>query len=229
MWLEILLFLTLLLVYAVIMDRKPANSPPGPMEIPFFGCMPLYDAKLIQNLRDRYGNIVSHRTGNMRSVILFDYNTAREVMARAEFSDRPDFFSTFSVDNQKLGGVAGSNGAHWQHDRRFVLRNLRNLGMGKSYMEEAINIEAKALVEDLKKYNGEAINYPGSFHTAALNIIWQMVASEFFHTHLLVSHSKRKEISFPPNCSTTDVRRLFYNTCGQCGQIPETPIEILAL
>ncbi|KAF2354401.1 Cytochrome P450 [Trinorchestia longiramus] len=74
-------------------------------------------------------------------------------------------------------GVVGSNGAHWQHDRRFVLRNLRNLGMGKSYLEEAINIEAKALVEDLKKYNDEAINFPDSFRTVALNIIWQMVAS----------------------------------------------------
>jgi hypothetical protein len=50
--------------------------------------------------------------------------------------------------------------------------------MGRSYLEEAINIEAKALVEDLKKYGGEAINYPDSFRTVALNIIWQMVASE---------------------------------------------------
>ncbi|KAF2360770.1 Cytochrome P450 [Trinorchestia longiramus] len=177
MWLEILLFLTLLLMYAVIRDRKPANSPPGPMEIPFFGRIPLMDAKLIQNLRDRYGNIVSCRTGSMRSVMLFDYDTAKEVMARAEFSDRPNWFSAFSLDDQKLGGVGGSNGAHWQHDRRFVIRNLRNLGMGKSYLEEAIHIEAKALVEDLKKYNGEAINYPASFRTVALNIIWQMVAS----------------------------------------------------
>ncbi|KAF2355063.1 Cytochrome P450 [Trinorchestia longiramus] len=177
MWLEIFLFLVLLLVYAVIRDRKPPNSPPGPMEIPFFGGMPLFDEKIVQKLRDSYGNIVSHRTGNMRSMILYDYNTAKEVMARAEFSDRPDFFSAFSLDDKKLGGVVGSNGAHWQHDRRFVLRNLRNLGMGKSYLEEAINIEAKALVEDLKKYNDEAINYPDSFRTVALNIIWQMVAS----------------------------------------------------
>ncbi|XP_018006951.2 cytochrome P450 2L1-like [Hyalella azteca] len=74
-------------------------------------------------------------------------------------------------------GVVSSNGVHWQHDRRFVLRNLRNLGMGKDHLEEAINIEGKALVEDLKKYGGEAINFPDSFKTVALNIIWQMVAS----------------------------------------------------
>ncbi|KAF2352186.1 Cytochrome P450 [Trinorchestia longiramus] len=118
-----------------------------------------------------------HRTGGLRTIIIFDYHLAKEAMARPEFSDRPAYFSDISIDDLKLGGVVSSNGAHWQHDRRFVLRNLRNLGMGKSYLEEAINIEAKALVEDLKKYNGEAINYPDSFRTVALNIIWQMVAS----------------------------------------------------
>ena len=78
-----------------------------------------------------------------------------------------------------LSGVTMSNGAQWQHDRRFFLRNLRNLGMGKSYLEGAINIEAEALVEDLKSYKNKAINYPTSFRTAPLNIIWQMVASKF--------------------------------------------------
>ena len=72
----------------------------------------------------------------------------------------------------------GSVGAQWQHDRRFVLRNLRNLGMGKSYLEDAINFEAQALVDDLKKYNEEPTKFPDSFRTAPLNIIWQMVASK---------------------------------------------------
>ncbi|XP_018006950.1 cytochrome P450 2L1-like [Hyalella azteca] len=118
-----------------------------------------------------------HRTGMIRSVFLFDSDTAKEALARLEFADRPDFFTSFTLDDQKLGGVVSSNGVHWQHDRRFVLRNLRNLGIGKDHLEEAINIEGKALVEDLKKYGGEAINYPDSFRTVALNIIWQMVAS----------------------------------------------------
>lgn len=73
-------------------------------------------------------------------------------------------------------GLLGSNGIQWQHDRRFALRNLRNLGMGKSYMEEAINTEAQALVDDLKDYKLEPINFPNSLRTVALNIIWQMVA-----------------------------------------------------
>ncbi|KAA0200341.1 Cytochrome P450 CYP3214A, partial [Hyalella azteca] len=162
MFLEIVLLFVLVLVYAVLRDRRPRNCPPGQVEIPFFGRLPFFDEKTAERLRTTYGDVVSCRTGSFRTVMLFDYHTAKEVMARPEFSDRPNFFSSFSLDDQKTGGVFSSNGVHWQHDRRFVLRNLRNLGMGRSYLEEAINIEAKALVEDLKKYGGEAINYPDS-------------------------------------------------------------------
>lgn len=73
-------------------------------------------------------------------------------------------------------GVSFSNGPQWQHDRRFMIRNLRNFGLGKSYLEEAINIEAQALVEDFNKYQGTPIQYPDSLRTAPLNIIWQMMA-----------------------------------------------------
>ncbi|KAA0200339.1 Cytochrome P450 CYP3214A9 [Hyalella azteca] len=177
MWVEIVLLFVLVLVYAVLRDRRPRTLPPGPAEIPFFGRLPFFDEKTGENLRKNYGDIVTYRTGTLRSVFLFDYDTAKEALARLEFADRPSFFSTLSLDDEKTGGLVGSNGVQWQHDRRFVLRNLRNLGMGRSYLEEAINIEAKALVEDLKKYGGEAINYPDSFRTVALNIIWQMVAS----------------------------------------------------
>ncbi|KAA0200344.1 Cytochrome P450 CYP3214A7 [Hyalella azteca] len=180
MLVEIVLLFVLVLVYAVLRDRRPRNCPPGPFEIPFFGGLPIIDEGPAEDLKKKYGDVVMYRTGSFRNVFLFDYNTAKEAMARLEFADRPIFFSTFSIDDKKLGGLLGSNGVHWQHDRRFVLRNLRKLGMGKSYLEEAINIEAKALVEDLKKYGGEAINYPDSFRTVALNIIWQMVASTRF-------------------------------------------------
>lgn len=76
-----------------------------------------------------------------------------------------------------------SNGVQWLHDRRFMIRNLKNFGMGKSYLEKAVNIEAEALVADLKKYNGKPINYPPSLRTAPLNVIWQMVASEYYRKH----------------------------------------------
>ena len=70
-----------------------------------------------------------------------------------------------------------SEGDQWVHDRRFFIRNLRNLGMGKSYLEGAIHLEAQALVDDLIEHGREPTDYPVSFRTAPLNIIWQLVAS----------------------------------------------------
>ena len=67
---------------------------------------------------------------------------------------------------------------HWIHDRRFVLRNLRDLGMGKTYLEQAIHVEAQAIVDDIKSLGEKPINPPRSLRTAVLNIIWQMVAGK---------------------------------------------------
>ena len=67
---------------------------------------------------------------------------------------------------------------HWIHDRRFVLRNLRDLGMGKTYLEQAIHVEAQAIVDDIKSLGEKPMNPPRSLRTAVLNIIWQMVAGK---------------------------------------------------
>ena len=50
---------------------------------------------------------------------------------------------TFKNSEFLPAGLLGSNGPQWVHERRFALRNLRNLGMGKSNLEIAINQEAQ--------------------------------------------------------------------------------------
>ena len=71
-----------------------------------------------------------------------------------------------------------ANGIPWLHDRRFVLRHLRDLGMGKTHLEIAIHDEARALVEHLKSFEGKPIYYPMGLRTAVLNVIWQLVAGK---------------------------------------------------
>ena len=46
-------------------------------------------------------------------------------------------------------GIATSDGERWLQNRRFVLHKLRDLGMGKTYLEVAIQSEANHLVEEL--------------------------------------------------------------------------------
>ena len=75
-------------------------------------------------------------------------------------------------------GLVSSNGRHWIHDRRFVLRHLRDLGMGKTQLEIAIHDEARALVEHIRALGEKPTDYPRGFRTVTLNVIWQLVVSK---------------------------------------------------
>jgi len=180
MWVEVCLFLALVIAYYVVKDMKPKGMPPGPWEVPFLGNRPPVEVKYVMELRERYGDVVTTRMAHLRTVLVYDYRLAKDAMAAVEFSDRPtELFGQFSLDDRKQGGVAITNGAQWQHERRFMLRNLRNLGMGKSALEDAIHIEAEAIVEELKALHGKTVSEtPFVFRTAALNMIWQLVAGK---------------------------------------------------
>jgi len=185
MWVEICLFLVLVLTYYVVKDRKPKGMPPGPFEWPFMGNRPPLETSYIMQLKKQYGNVVTTRIAHLRTVLVYDPQLAKEAMAAVDFADRPiELFGQFSLDDRKQGGVAIVNGAQWQHERRFMLRNLRNLGMGKSALEDAIHIEAEAIVEELKALHGKTVSEtPFVFRTAALNMIWQLVAGKRYESN----------------------------------------------
>ena len=50
--------------------------------------------------------------------------------------------------------------------------------MGKTHLEVAIHEEAEALVEHLKSFRGKPTLYPIGLRTAALNVVWQLVANK---------------------------------------------------
>lgn len=88
-----------------------------------------------------------------------------------------DTHAQYAIPVLSSAGVIMSNGKRWENARRFLLRNLRDLGMGKTYLEESILVEARALVEDFRSGAGTPAHLPESLNVAVLNIIWQMVAS----------------------------------------------------
>lgn len=49
-----------------------------------------------------------------------------------------------------------SHGSYWRELRRFMLRNLRDLGFGKTSMEELFFIEVGKLCSHLSKSAGGA-------------------------------------------------------------------------
>ncbi|KAB7507563.1 hypothetical protein Anas_03198 [Armadillidium nasatum] len=75
-------------------------------------------------------------------------------------------------------GVVGTNGVHWHSIRRFMLRHLRDLGMGKSKLVSAIHFEALELVQAFKEQDGKAVPITRAVAPAVINVLWQMVASK---------------------------------------------------
>ncbi|XP_042870717.1 cytochrome P450 2L1-like [Penaeus japonicus] len=177
---EVLLGILLLVLLLAFVNKKPANLPPGEWGLPIIGKLPTSEVALgeqVDKLKRKYGNIVSWRMGSRIFIFLCDYKTIKAAFAKPEFSDRPDFFSFDCFNEFTKTGVINTNGLLWQNNRRFTLRHLRDLGMGKTRLEEAIQHEAVCLVEDFARHTGRPGPLPWSINVAVVNVIWQMVAS----------------------------------------------------
>lgn len=77
-----------------------------------------------------------------------------------------------------------SNNTIWHNNRRFSLRQLRDLGMGKSKLVDAVQRQAAWLAEVLSKQTDEAAPVPHALKVAIINVLWQLVGGEF----IVVTH-----------------------------------------
>ena len=87
--------------------------------------------------------------------------------------------------NQDLnGGVPGvvfSHGGFWKELRRFLLRNLRDFGFGKTSMENLFQDEVAKLCQYLSKKCDEPINLSGTMNISVLNALWSILVGEKLH------------------------------------------------
>lgn len=178
MLVEVVIVLVLLVLLVQHLNKDPPGLPPGPRRYPVIGCLTKFETiKDCQRLQKEYGNTFSLRIGSQTLVTLCDYKTIKEAFSRYEFIDRPqwEFINFFSHD--QTTGVIFRNGVPWQTLRRFLLRNLRDMGMGKSRLDDVIVREAEELVKDFRNYSQGPTFFPPSINVVTLNVIWQMVAS----------------------------------------------------
>jgi hypothetical protein len=74
--------------------------------------------------------------------------------------------------------VLFSNGQHWTEQRRFALRTLRDLGFGKTGMEQLVAEEAQAMVDKLDDLSGSFVQSRQLFHPHALRALWTVMTNE---------------------------------------------------
>ena len=132
----LLLFFGLLWFHHIITKRA---LPPGPFSLPIIGTLDIFQKgkSLIEILFcEKYHSYQPFCTfflgpSFMRSFILInDFALAKELFMKEEFSARPTSYRNSYIlghEGQKFG-IINSDGPVWSEQRRFALKQLKDLG-----------------------------------------------------------------------------------------------------
>ena len=76
------------------------------------------------------------------------------------------------------------DGDFWQEQRRFTLRHLRDLGFGKTSIEDQMIDEINDLISDMtetaKSDPGHVVDLKSIFTVSAINILWAIIGGKRF-------------------------------------------------
>ena len=69
-------------------------------------------------------------------------------------------------------------GRYWKEQRRYLLRNLRDFGFGKSSMEDTFHEEVQKLIDHLKSKSGKVMTLNRVMNISILNALWYILVGE---------------------------------------------------
>ncbi|XP_037799814.1 cytochrome P450 2L1-like [Penaeus monodon] len=183
MFLEVPLTVAVIILLMCSFFKRPVGLPPGRWGLPLIGYLPVMNKNSfedqLKDLQKQHGDIYIWRIGSEILLFLHSYTLAKEAFMSSDFVNRPKWDRFTLAENIPLG-LSVSNGSIWHTNRRFSLRQLKDLGMGKSRMTPAIHDEARALVHALRKQAGSAGPVPTALRVANLNVIWDIIARKKF-------------------------------------------------
>lgn len=141
-------------------------------------------------LSTKYGPIVGLRVGRDRLIIVAGRDEVRQFYALDEFNGRPDgFFYRIRSFDQRLG-VVFTDGRSWEQQRKFSLKTLRQLGMGRSNMVTHMEREAVEMVAHFRTLCGgmngmdaRPVHMEHAFDVPTLNVMWALLAGHRFDLH----------------------------------------------
>ena len=174
--------------------KIPANFPPGPPRYPLLGSIPYmvrntksFSQGLLNSV-EKYGKLVGFYMGSKPFVVIADYDILKDLLKREEVAGRPPIaplhefrpgYKTLGSDNEgRMPGVLRTQGPYWREQRRFLLRNLRDFGFGKSEMEDAMLDEIEKLAFEFQKDIGKPKPLDNKLNLAIANTLWSLLAGE---------------------------------------------------
>lgn len=79
-----------------------------------------------------------------------------------------------------ITGIMFFMGQFWQEQRRFTLRNLRDLGFGKTCSEDQMMGQVGDLIKDIENKSQsdpkKIADFKGIFQVSVINILWAIIA-----------------------------------------------------
>ncbi|XP_037088477.1 methyl farnesoate epoxidase-like [Pollicipes pollicipes] len=166
--------------------RRPSGFPPGPPTFLIFGDIRTTLELLFGDVREvlldrrrRYGDINGVVSpGGQFIVNICAFEDIKEACSMPELSGRPETFSFLVRSFMQKLGIIFNDGVVWQEGRRFALRHLKDLGLGRSSMEDSILAEFEHLHAEMERDVGKPMLVNNRFNLTVLNVLWKMVASE---------------------------------------------------
>jgi len=180
---EVLLLLTVVIYYIFTQCRKPAKLPPGTFGYPVVGYLipRTKDGResYIQQMYQKYGDIFTSKWGRDVNVFLAEPGLVKRALALPDLQERPKYALLRNIQEVPDTGILYADGECWRNNRRFLLFNLKNLGMGKTHLEHSMNDEIVKFVDYIEQ---NLVDQPKdmdyTINVLVLNIIWQMLASK---------------------------------------------------
>lgn len=109
--------------------------------------------------------------------MLNDAKTIKDVFAEASSAGRMANPILIALSNGNYGIITGE-GPHWEQQRRFTLRTLRDLGFAKTAMEGIILEEVNTMITFLEKNADKSISGNRIFNGPVVNALWTIISGE---------------------------------------------------
>ncbi|GIX83791.1 cytochrome P450 2J2 [Caerostris darwini] len=160
----------------ILIKRVRSNFPPGPTGLPLLGYLPFLTENLhldLIELGKKYGDVFSVSLGTNTIVILHGTDAIKEAFNKQEFLGRPTIGS-LQLTNP-LSPFFGGDFHAWKEQRRFVVQSMRDLGLGKTKIEEDVMDEINHFIEVLKSHDGKPMDVKEPLSPSMSNNICALV------------------------------------------------------
>lgn len=122
----------------------------------------------------------------------------KEMFSENVFSGRPHSPVFYIYEEHPKLGIISAEGDRWEQTRRFLLRQLRDFGFGKSGMETRIMDEVNEVISTYKSMQGKPVgNIKNKLRLAMVNSLWTILTSKRF------THDDPKLLHLSMNISDT--------------------------